>query len=72
MRTAIITSACLEDNAGFMWLRLRANIWNLVQDERKPYFLTYFKHESTLAEFFFVAQQICDYIRPTRAISSHH
>lgn len=50
MRTAIITSVCLEDKAGFMWLCLRQNSWNLMRDERKPYFLIQFQLESTAAE----------------------
>lgn len=58
MRTAIITSVCLEDKAGFMWLRLRGNSWNLMRDERKPYFLIQFKLESTAAEILFAAKWI--------------
>lgn len=45
MRTAIITSVCLEDKADFMWLCLRGNTWNLARDERKPYFLIQFELE---------------------------
>lgn len=52
MRTAIITSVCLEDKAGFMWLCLRGNSLNVVRDERKPYFLIQFRLESTAAEIF--------------------
>lgn len=57
MRTAIITSVCLEDKADFMWLCL-GNTWNLLQDERKPYFLIQFRLESTAAGILFVAQWI--------------
>lgn len=56
MRTAIITSVCLEDKADFMWLCLRGSTWNLVRDERKPYFLIQFKLESAAAEILFVAK----------------
>lgn len=58
MRTAIITSVCLEDKAGFMWLCLWGNSLKVEQDERKPYFLIQVKLESTGREILFVANQI--------------
>ena len=58
MRTAIITSVCLEDKAGFMWLCLWGNSLNVVRDERKRYFLIQFKPESTATENSFVAKKI--------------
>lgn len=45
-----MTCVCLEDKADFMCLCLGGNIWDRVQDERKPYFLIQFKLESAAAE----------------------
>ena len=58
MRTAIITSVCLEDKADFMWLCLRGNTWNLQCDQKETIFLIHFQLESTPAEIIFVAKWI--------------